>query len=163
MIIEVKVCDNCKHRNPVTAVECEKCGYDLTFAFPQKIDDSLEEKDNTSNANEKSVDSSSAKSGDWEMISIANENDRLIIGDSITVGRDCEWFSNQFNSSNYTSRTHAKLRVSNGKLEVMDASTNGTFVDEKRIPKMEWQAIEDGDTVRFADVSFKFRRIDGAD
>lgn len=155
MIVEVKVCENCGHKNAVTAVECEECGYDLTFAFPQKIDDSVSEENN---ATETETNKDSCDSIAWEIVSINNEDNCVSITGELALGRDCEVFSNQFNSSNYTSRTHAKIRIYEGTVQVMDASTNGTFVNEKRIPKMEWISVEDGCTIRFADISFKIRR-----
>ena len=153
MMIEVKICENCKHQNPVVAVECEKCGYDLTFVYPQMVDPdkSSEEKQ----ANETQVQEADAK---WVMIAAADENLICGINEEISVGRDCAPFSDQFNSSNYTSRVHAKIRVMNDVVQIMDASTNGTFIDEKRIPKMEWVEVSDDSIVRFADVAFKIRR-----
>jgi len=162
MMIEVKVCENCKHKNPVTAVECEKCGYDLTFVFPQKVDDSEAQKEATENTQgevrKTSLMTENAGDGAWILAYLADEDNAVVIRDEISVGRDCELFNARFNSSNYTSRIHAKLRLFEGKLQVMDASTNGTFIDDKRIPKMEWTDAEDGSTVRFADVSFIVRR-----
>lgn len=164
MIIEVKVCENCNHRNPVIAVECEECGYDLTFAFPQKFDDSIRAETSSDN-NDKAINEpqkQEIKPGDWEIISTSNETIRSVLGDEIALGRECDLFNEQFNSSNYSSRTHAKIRVYDGRVQVMDASTNGTFVNEKRIPKMEWIFVEEDSTIRFADVSFRIRRYSGA-
>lgn len=158
MIIEVKVCENCGHRNAVTAVECEECGYDLTFAFPQKIDDSSTDTKEDNNGSVEESDCTKDDSSVWELFSISNENTALMITGELALGRDCEAFSEQFNSSNYTSRMHAKIRINDDKVQIMDASTNGTFVNEKRISKMDWITVEDGSTIRFADVSFKIRR-----
>ena len=149
MFIEVKICENCRHKNVITAMECEQCGYDLTFVFPQKIEetkaDGVEE------------------TGDWEIISAANESCRYVLSEEVAVGRDCDLFQEQFNSSHYTSRIHAKLRVADGVVQVMDASTNGTFVNEKRIPKMELISVENDSIIKFADISFKIRRNESAD
>ena len=162
MMIEVKVCDNCKHKNPVSAVECEKCGYDLMFVYPQKIDDSKQlieiansKQDETRNT---SLMPENAGDGVWILAYLADEENAVVIKEEVSVGRDCELFNARFNGSNYTSRIHAKLRLFEGNLQIMDASTNGTFIDDKRIPKMEWTDAEDGSVVRFADVSFVVRR-----
>ncbi len=149
MSIEVKICENCNHKNAITAVECEQCGYDLTFVFPQKIEDSDLE--------------STKETGGWEMVSVTEEACRSCLDGEVTVGRDCELFQELFHSSNYTSRTHAKLRVVDDVVQVMDASTNGTFVNEKRIPKLEWVSVDKDSTIRFANVSFRIRRIQDAD
>ena len=167
MIIEVKICENCRHRNPVQAVECEQCGYDLTFAFPQTIDDaslSGEIPGNYSGRNQVTYVMEEVRGDEtWELVFKADESVKESINHEISLGRDCEIFNNQFNSSNYTSRTHAKIRIHEGDLQVMDASTNGTYVDEKRIPKMEWTNLPDGCVIRFADISFIARRKQGAD
>lgn len=160
MIREVKVCENCNHRNPVDAKECEECGYELTFVYPQKIDDSVQTKTQNDN-NESEVNGTQrqlTQSGNWEIISVSNETLRSVLGPEIAVGRDCDLFNEQFNSSNYTSRIHAKLRVVDGVVQVMDASTNGTFVNDKRIPKMEWLPVDDNSSIKFADISFRIRR-----
>lgn len=159
MIIEVKVCENCNHRNAVTAVECEECGYDLTFAFPQKIDDSVAPKTEEMIAcDNDSCSESIPCNGVWTLSPVSNESLSVAIEMEMSIGRDCDCFNEQLNSSNYTSRIHAKLRIVDGKLEVMDASTNGTFIDEVRIAKMEWVVVPDGAIVKFADVSFRVRR-----
>ena len=149
MSIEVKICENCNHKNAITAVECEQCGYDLTFVFPQKIEDSDLE--------------STKETGGWEMVSVTEEACRSCLDGEVTVGRDCELFQELFHSINYTSRTNAKLRVVDDVVQVMDASTNGTFVNEKRIPKLEWVSVDKDSTIRFANVSFRIRRIQDAD
>ena len=102
--------------------------------------------------------SDSLGDGMWILAFLADEENAVAIKGETSVGRDCELFNARFNSSNYTSRIHAKLRLFEGKLQIMDASTNGTFIDDKRIPKMEWTDAEDGSVVRFADVSFVVRR-----
>ena len=154
MMIEAKVCENCNHKNPVTAVECEKCGYDLTFVFPQKIEENDQKTEVSDEAPSCTTDSESG----WSLVSTSDEKSRISICGEISVGRDCNVLGDLFNTSNYTSRIHAKLRLNGDSIQVMDASTNGTFVDEKRIPKMEWVDVLEGSTVRFADVEFRVRR-----
>ena len=166
MMIEVKICENCKHRNPVIAVECEKCGYDLTFVYPEKVEENDVEneitgspKDTMENAQDSTVSCQDTGESRWTISSVSDERGAIVIDGETSVGRDCDLFNAKFNSSNYTSRIHAKLRIIDGKLQVMDASTNGTFVEDRRIPKMEWINLDDGNTIRFADVSFVVRRV----
>ena len=156
-MIEVKICDNCKHHNPVNAVECEECGYDLTFAYPQRIDENefVSSQDN-STCNE--PENNNAQQS-WEMVLLSDNKIRQMISNETSLGRDCDLFKEQFNASNYTSRIHAKIRVSEGQLQVMDASTNGTFINDKRISKMEWVNVEEGNIIKFADVQFSVRRL----
>lgn len=158
MLIEVKICENCNHRNSVIAVECEKCGYDLTFAFPQKVDDSSSVADTNINDSLDVNNECNMSCGEWIIVSLSNEELSIAIDNEISLGRDCEPFNSKFNESNYTSRIHAKLRVFNGVVQVMDASTNGTFVNDKKINKMEWVDVGDGSIIKFADVSFVIRR-----
>lgn len=163
MMIEVKICDNCNHRNLVNAVECENCGYDLTFVYPQTIDDSEPSKEDLKSEVTSTSEDLSSEQDQWSLVYTADENIQLSISSEISLGRDCDPFNELFNNSNYTSRIHAKVRVLDEKVQVMDASTNGTFVAEKRIPKMEWINVDDGETVRFADVSFIVRKKQSAD
>lgn len=161
MMIEIKKCENCGHNNPVIAVECEKCGYDLTFVFPQKIEENSQSEENNpqSNSNRTTEIMQAPCEGTfWGITPLSNEDDFYRIDGEVSVGRDCDIFNVQFNTSNFTSRVHAKLRVFENQLQVMDASTNGTFVDDKRIPKMEWLCVCEGSIIKFADVSFKVQR-----
>lgn len=151
-MIEVKICENCNHKNSVTAVECEKCGYDLTFVYPQMVDP--DKKDNEIREKAETQKSETA----WIMIATSDDTQICPINGEISVGRDCSPFNEHFNKSNYTSRVHAKLRVKDDVVQVMDASTNGTFIDDKKISKMEWVEVADNSIVRFADVSFRIRR-----
>lgn len=31
---EIRICENCGHHNPVDNLECEECGFDLSFCIP---------------------------------------------------------------------------------------------------------------------------------
>ena len=35
---EIRVCENCNHPNDINNLECENCGFDLSFVIP--IDES---------------------------------------------------------------------------------------------------------------------------
>lgn len=53
------------------------------------------------------------------------------------------------------SRSHCKIKVINGVCYVMDLnSTNGTYVNQRRLPAGEWMAAEAGAEVRLANISF---------
>lgn len=46
------------------------------------------------------------------------------------------------------SRHHAKLRVKNGELQIMDNSTlNGTFINNLRIPAKTWKVLKNFDVI----------------
>ncbi|MDY6307022.1 MAG: DUF6382 domain-containing protein [Oribacterium sp.] len=57
----------------------------------------------------------------------------------------------------HVSHVHASIEFSNGKYYIVDhASTNGTFVNGKRIGKGETVELHDGDTFRLYDEDFRF-------
>lgn len=152
MMIEVKICDNCGHRNPINVMECEQCGLDLTFAYPQMVDDSIEEP----------CEENETGSG-VVLEYVSDPSYRINITKEISVGRDCDELSEIMNSSNYTSRVHAKLRIKDGKLQVMDASTNGTYLNDVQLKKLEWVDVNIGDKIKFADLEFVAKGVDNAD
>lgn len=152
-MIEVKKCDNCGKDNDVSSTECVYCGYDLTFVFPTKKNET-ENVENEINSSDGDLEKSATR---YSLI-VKNGEEQIIVSEEISVGRDCDYLNELFNKSNYTSRTHAKLRIENGKLQVMDASTNGTFIDDRRIKKLEWFDVPECSTLRFADIEFIIRR-----
>ena len=81
----------------------------------------------------------------------------------MSVGRDCDALSDIMNSSNYTSRVHAKLRIKDSKLQVMDASTNGTYLNNVQLRKLEWVDVNIGDSIKFADLEFIVKDVCNAD
>jgi hypothetical protein len=93
----------------------------------------------------------SEKSG-WLLINTDNEKIPLQMG-LTTVGRDEE---NELRIDNLkASRFHAELRITADSLQVTDlGSTNGTFINGKRLNAHNPQAINDGDQVTFGKVSF---------
>lgn len=53
------------------------------------------------------------------------------------------------------SRGHCKVKVVNGVCHVMDLnSTNGTYINQRRLPEKEWMAAEAGAEVRLANIRF---------
>ena len=47
------------------------------------------------------------------------------------------------------------IRIENGEVFVFDASTNGTFLNDMRLPKLTKSPIHSSDKITFADVSFE--------
>ena len=152
MMIEVKICENCGHRNPINVMECEQCGLDLTFAYPQMVDDSIEET------------CPEVDQGTGVVLEYASDPSfKIIVTKEMSVGRDCDALSDIMNSSNYTSRVHAKLRIKDSKLQVMDASTNGTYLNNVQLRKLEWVDVNIGDSIKFADLEFIVKDVCNAD
>ncbi|NLZ49441.1 MAG: hypothetical protein GX895_11835, partial [Clostridiales bacterium] len=46
---EVRVCENCNHINNINNLECEKCGFDLSFVIPVEESELQKEKVEGSN------------------------------------------------------------------------------------------------------------------
>jgi len=73
-----------------------------------------------------------------------------ISGDNVTIGRDADV---PLRDESVSGR-HASIRVDDMKFELADLnSTNGTFVNGKRISK---QFLKAGDVVRCGNVELKF-------
>lgn len=54
------------------------------------------------------------------------------------------------------SRRHCKIKVTNGICHVMDLnSTNGTYINQRRMPVNDWMAVEVEAEIRLANISFR--------
>ena len=76
------------------------------------------------------------------------------IYNELVIGRDGVQ-KEYFEKSNYVSRKHAIFYIENGEVFVFDASTNGTFLNDMRLPKLTKSPIHSSDKITFADVSFE--------
>jgi pSer/pThr/pTyr-binding forkhead associated (FHA) protein len=61
------------------------------------------------------------------------------------------------------SRSHAKLAVMEGHLQLWDCgSVNGTWVNTQQIQKKTWRVLQDGDVLTFGERGGPlFRRVEG--
>ena len=155
---EIRICENCGYHNSIENLECEKCGFDLSFVIPVDENDinenaaenlsegAIEEKDDVSYAG-------ASEEIDTYLLS-ADQITRITIEDGMIIGRDGVT-TGQLDTSTFVSRKHAVFSVDNGKVIVTDASTNGTFVNGRRLEKLEPTEIKNGDRIRFADVEFE--------
>lgn len=134
---EVRICEFCGHANPISAMACEECGADLAFVQPTEQNDS-----------------SLPQKKSWLLTSV-NNGMEFPVCENIEVGRMSSDLAYLLNASDYTSRYHAKLKLENGAFWVTDESTNGTFVNDKRLLKGETVELHSDDVLRFADVAFK--------
>lgn len=134
---EVRICEFCGHANPISAMACEECGADLAFVQPtEQSDSSLPQKKS------------------WLLTSV-NNGMEFPVCENIEVGRMSSDLADLLNASDYTSRYHAKLSLENDAFFVTDESTNGTFVNDKRLSKGAATELHPDDILRFADVAFK--------
>ena len=133
---EIRVCENCNHHNSIDNLECEECGFDLSFCVPI-LEDSIKEQTDISG----------------KFLCSTDGNIRIEITGEMLIGRDgvnAEYFEN----SRFISRCHATIFCDNDEISVMDASTNGTYINGKRIEKMKKTPLKAGDKITFADMDF---------
>ena len=139
--IEVRICENCGHANDMASLECEQCGYDLSFVIPT-IQSVL---GNTQ---------SQALGDAWTLKAADDSSAVIAINGTVEIGREGSVIPGYLTKSNFISRCHAKLYTEDDVLYVEDASTNGTFVNGNRIPKLNKTSLNDGDEIVFADLKF---------
>ena len=78
------------------------------------------------------------------------------ICNELVIGRDGV-NGEYFEKSNYVSRKYAIFYIENGEVPIFDASTNGTFVNEKRLPKLTKVPVHSSDKITFADIVFEVK------
>lgn len=142
---EVRICENCGTGNPVSNLECAECGYDLSFIIPTSEQADINYENIFLQNNDKSQ---------WILISQKDSNYTVELNEVTEIGRECGPLKEYLDNSDYISRIHAKIISEKGDLYVIDCSTNGTFINEKRIEKMKKIKIGCGDLLRFADTTF---------
>lgn len=128
---EVRVCENCKHHNPIDNLECEKCGFDLSFCIPVSEDNLIQKK----------------------CLRSLSDGEEIVLKEETLIGRDGV-NADYFEKSKYISRRHATIYIENDNVFIIDASTNGTFINGKRMEKMIKQPLHIGDKITFADLEF---------
>ncbi len=136
---EVRICENCGAKNTIDKLECEACGYDLSFIAPVIIEDN--------------------KGAKWKITSTGGSVSELIFGGE-TIGREGDILSDYVNDSDYISRKHARFDVNDDKIFVTDFSTNGTTINGVKIEKNKMTEINPGDEVAFADMAFLVENAD---
>ena len=150
---EIRVCENCKHPNDINNLECEKCGFDLSFVIP--IDESEFHKQSESSTNSTEVNTQNSSSCESNLCLVSSDGNLTIpIHNELVIGRD-GINGEYFEKSNYVSRKHAIFYVENGEVLVFDASTNGTFLNDKRLPKLTKTHVHSNDKITFADILFE--------
>lgn len=153
---EVRICENCQHHNDTNNLECEKCGFDLSFVVPTNEDD-IKENSNTSSASDSTTDGNNLNSEKCKLVITSVDGQITIpISNELVIGRDGIEGA-YFDKSKYVSRKHAIFYIENGEVLLFDASTNGTFVNDKRLPKLTKVPINSSDKITFADVTFEVK------
>lgn len=150
---EIRVCENCNHHNEINNLECEKCGFDLSFVIPVE-ESELEEKKEVVTT-DISLSPSLDECSDLIIVSLDGQI-TIPVCNELVIGRDGVNGS-YFEKSNFVSRKHAIFYVENGEVFIFDASTNGTFVNDKRLPKLTKIPIHNSDKITFADLVFEVK------
>lgn len=140
---EVRICDSCGFHNDVTSLECVECGFDLSFSVPVFEEEAAPEP----------VDKKSAKIP--KLTACDGSSVVITVKDKFLVGRDNPKMAEYFEKSRFISRKHCMLTYDGGKLYAVDVSTNGTFLNGKRIEKAEMVRLKKGDEITFADMKFR--------
>lgn len=154
---EVRVCENCNHINNINNLECEKCGFDLSFVIPVEESELQKEKVEGSNIELTTAHVTSQSN----LLNLVSADKQLVIPivDGLVIGREGAEAA-YFEKSNYVSRKHAIFYIENGEVMVLDASTNGTFINGKRMPKLTKTPIHCSDKITFADLTFEVEYAD---
>ena len=152
---EVRVCENCNHVNGINNLECEKCGFDLSFVIP--VDESELQKEKPITEENKTISEEKADKNNLKLVSPDGALTIRIVNEMV-IGRDGE-NGEYFEKSNFVSRKHAIFYIED-EVMIFDASTNGTFVNNKRLPKCIKTPIHSGDTITFADLTFEVHNAD---
>lgn len=148
---EIRICENCNHHNNINNLECEQCGFDLSFVIP--IDESESIKEESKVASDVENTNLQLETSSLRLIS-ADKQISIPITHELVIGRDGVNGS-YFEKSNFVSRKHAIFYIENAEILIFDASTNGTFINGKRLPKLTKIPIHSSDKITFADLTFE--------
>lgn len=154
---EVRVCENCNYHNSINNLECEKCGFDLSFVIPIEENELQKQEEIVIPVDAEAILLNSPMCC-LKLVSL-DKQVVIPITDELVIGRDGVNGS-YFEKSTYVSRKHAIFYVENGKTMISDVSTNGTFVNEKRLPKGTKITIHSSDKIVFADLTFEVENAD---
>ncbi|MGF1505278.1 MAG: FHA domain-containing protein [Anaerolineae bacterium] len=161
------ICPVCSTENPDGELLCSNCGSLLLTAEEGKLTHSLTEQEaSTMEAPPPAEEAaprgtSTFRSGTRLVLhygeGAAETHQVVVVEDEITLGRGDEHtsFLPDVNLSRMAawergvSRLHASIKRSGDNLYLIDlASTNGTFLNDTRVPPREPQLLHDGDVIR---------------
>lgn len=163
---EIRICENCGFHNNIENLECEKCGFDLSFVIPVEEDDinevvadnlsqsTVEETEHMVSVEESPSTETCCDIGAQNYIMTSDHTVKIEIADGLVIGRDGV-AAGILGNRTFVSRKHAFFSIENGSYYITDASTNGTFLNGKKLEKLKATEIQNGDTIRFADVDFE--------
>lgn len=87
-----------------------------------------------------------------------NSDNIIIDKQSFSIGKDSLHVDYCIKDNPAVSRTHVTINTVNNEVFIQDChSTNGTFVNGKRLEAGESEPIKDGDVIKIADEEFQYR------
>lgn len=87
-----------------------------------------------------------------------NSDNIIIDKQSFSIGKDSLHVDYCITDNPAVSRTHASINTINNQVFLQDChSTNGTFINNRKIAEGSSEAIKDGDIIKIADEEFQYR------
>lgn len=161
---EYKICPNCNFRNvDLQSLDCQKCGQDLSGVPISSSSEllSLQSNADKNNHSSQKEETASAKTLIPDQIKLVQESGDYEIKIPVQggiIGREGTLNKEYFENYRYISRIHAQLFYNGATCVIVDkGSTNGTMVNNLKLEANKQHQLIVGDTVVFADVSFKVK------
>ncbi|MDR1832475.1 MAG: FHA domain-containing protein [Fusobacteriaceae bacterium] len=135
---QIRICEECQHKNPANLLKCEACGEsleDVPITSIDNIPDNFEEDPLTT---------------EYSLISLEDgEILELDLANPVVIGRANVWGGYLVRKNkDGVSRKHCKFSLQNGQLVVTDLkSKNGTIVNGKSIPSEKAYPLQIGSIV----------------
>ncbi len=141
-LITVRICPKCQTQNKDTAFICHKCATDISNIPPSTIKKPKITRGFVTTPKKPAVVQ--------KLVDVNNRTLFIFNTDKtpvIVVGREHE-LSEYFGGCSYTSRKHAEITCYGTRMSIKDlGSTNGTFVNNKKIEPMVQKMLENHDRI----------------
>jgi pSer/pThr/pTyr-binding forkhead associated (FHA) protein len=164
---EANICLNCGHHNRIGELICAKCSAQLD---PKGRTQQLEKK---AASNSKSWPTGDVIVSEQKVIllEINDETLALPVAEAVTIGRDSgvngdplpDVTLNNFSADTKgVSRQHIKIQRKGSLIYIVDlGSTNGTFLNGRRLVRYSEHLLRDGDEIHLSHLKFTIRFRDG--
>jgi len=158
-----RTCPYCDFKNHnLESLECQKCGQDLStvdLLFPVSL---LQSNDNgDAPVSSEKGDTASSRTlipGQIKLVSESGDYEIQIPFKGGVIGREGDLSKEYFENHFYVSRIHAQIFYKGTSCYILDrGSANGTLINDLKLEPDKQQQLMVGDTVVFADVSFRVK------
>ncbi len=144
----VKICPSCDHENDPKEMMCDFCNADISDVNPIDTDAEVQETREEPKISQAHEDASATVIERRKIIKFtaSDGSGNFSVSDNAVIGREAE--GSEYLSSHMTvSRRHARVSY-NGTWNIEDLnSSNGTYVNERRLENGEKVQIQSGDRV----------------